>query len=146
MGGKTAARVDFYILPDARPGGRERLACGVAEKAWRHGYRVYVRAADSSEAARLDTLMWTFRDGSFVPHAMTATADARDPIVIGSSDDPPPSGCDMLVNLDPGQPPAMEEWSRIAELSNQQDEHIQAAREKFRWYRSQGIEPGTIRL
>src|SRR3569832_2056639 len=61
-------RVDFYILPDASTDGRERLACRLADKAYRLGHEVYIHARDRQHAARLDELLWTFRAGSFVPH------------------------------------------------------------------------------
>src|SRR3569833_3290107 len=61
-------RVDFYILPDATTDGRERLACRLADKAYRLGHEVYIHARDRQHAARLDELLWTFRAGSFVPH------------------------------------------------------------------------------
>ena len=63
------ARVDFYIL--AQPDERERqlLACKLAEKAWRPDHSVYIHTRDPADAEHLYDLLWTFRDGSFVPHA-----------------------------------------------------------------------------
>ena len=79
-------RVDFYVLPDTADGARLEFACRIAEKAYTQAHRVYVHAASAAEAARLDELLWTFRDTSFVPHALAgagiSAADAP-PVLIG---------------------------------------------------------------
>ncbi len=65
-------RVDFYVLPNVRREGRMVLACKIAEKAVTSDHRIFVHAADATQARRLDDLMWTFRDGSFLPHVIVA--------------------------------------------------------------------------
>ena len=62
-------KVDFYLLGEGADS-RERIACRLAEKAWRLGNRVYVLAPDQAAAQALDELLWTFSQGSFVPHAV----------------------------------------------------------------------------
>ena len=62
-------RVDFYILSGAGAELRERFACRLAEKAYGSGYTVLLLAEAAEQAERLDGLLWTFRQGSFVPHA-----------------------------------------------------------------------------
>jgi DNA polymerase III subunit chi len=63
-------RVDFYVLPDADPAQRPLLACKLAEKAYGQGLKVYIHTATEGEALHLDELLWTFRAGSFLPHAI----------------------------------------------------------------------------
>ncbi len=62
-------RVDFHILPVDGKIERERWACRLAAKAWKQGHRVHVHTIDETGMARMDELLWTFRDISFLPHA-----------------------------------------------------------------------------
>ncbi|MDH5455573.1 MAG: DNA polymerase III subunit chi, partial [Gammaproteobacteria bacterium] len=85
------ARVDFYVLAAADERARHMLACKLAEKAWRLENTVYIHAKDRADAERLDELLWTFRDGSFVPHGLAGRNDGTEvsPIMIGYNDQGP---------------------------------------------------------
>src|SRR3569623_3221273 len=93
-------RVDFYILPGAAPDRRESLACRQAAKAYRLGHPVYIHTQGPEQAAALDALLWTFRDGSFVPHQRVAGAANLDgvPVMIGPAEVPEQSHT-LLINL-----------------------------------------------
>ena len=63
------AQVDFYILGRADEHSRLILACKLAEKAWRLENSIHIHTMSRADAERLDELLWTFRDGSFVPQS-----------------------------------------------------------------------------
>lgn len=69
------AKVDFYILSNGDPEETLRVACRIAEKAWRQGNRVRVEADDMDALRRLDGLMWTFKQESFLPHELEGEHD-----------------------------------------------------------------------
>ncbi len=69
------ARVDFYVLQRADERSRHTLACKLAEKAYRLDNSVYIHAKTHQDAEHLNELLWTFRDGSFVPHALSGVDD-----------------------------------------------------------------------
>ncbi len=50
------------------PSGRLKLACKLAEKAYLASQTVLVWHTDAAELRTFDALLWTFNDGSFVPH------------------------------------------------------------------------------
>jgi DNA polymerase-3 subunit chi len=79
------ARVDFYLLNQAGQHSRQTFACRLAEKAYRLNNTVHIHAGSRGDADRLDELLWTFRDGSFVPHERVSGSrqDAESPITIG---------------------------------------------------------------
>lgn len=139
-------RVDFYILPDADPAGRMLFTCRLAEKIHALGHTIYIHTADESAARHLDERLWTFNDGSFVPHALCPAppADAS-PILIGWGTDTAATG-EVLINLSADVPPAFARFERVAEVANQQAEVLAASRQRFRFYKAQGIEPGTHKL
>ena len=139
-------RVDFYILADQRPNGRPLLACRLTEKAHGLGHTVYIHVDNAEEARRLDDLLWTFRDGSFVPHALyPAPAEDASPVLIGWDADSDASA-DVLINLATDVPAFFERFDRVAELVNQEPVVLQTSRQRFRVYRDSGISPETHRL
>jgi DNA polymerase-3 subunit chi len=139
------SRVDFYVLPDADEQGRRLLACKLTEKAWRLGLRVYVRAASEREAALVDDLLWTFRQGSFVPHALTTAATAEVPVWVGPAGLPPPEAVDFCINLasDDFDPAG---YQRIAEIIDQDETRRNWGRERYRHYKERGLQLETHRL
>ena len=98
-------RVDFYVLPDARPRGRQLLACRLAEKAYQQGYKAYIQTASREQAVLMDELLWTFKDIGFVPHVLASDpAGDSAPVVLGHPPLEPPAGAQMLINLDAAVP------------------------------------------
>lgn len=134
------ARVDFYILPEQGNGDRRRFACALAAKAWRSGHSVYVHAGSADSAADMDKLLWTFRDISFVPHALADSADvAQVPIAIGWEAGPR-AAADVLINLADTMPSCSSEFARIAEIVGGGGDERRQARQRYREYRDQGHE------
>lgn len=138
-------RVDFYLLPDSETGGRDGWVCRLVEKAWRQGHRVYVRTGSEAETQRLDNLLWTFRQGSFVPHQTHPGADPETPILVGHG--PAPDGFrDVLVNLGAEVPEDYPEFQRVAEVIDADEARRAAGRVRFRHYRDAGYPLETHKL
>lgn len=136
-------RIDFYILADARPNAVELFACRLIEKAFDQGHRIFVRSADDKQAALLDQLLWSFRDGSFLPHAPLPQATDADPIVIGAGHGLPAER-DLVVNLAADAPEQWQSFKRLAEVVG--PAHLNAARARYRLYRDAGIKPHYHKL
>lgn len=133
-------RVDFYVLP-AGSGNEavERTACRIAEKAFRAGHGVYLHVPDTEAEARIDELLWTFRAGSFVPHARWpegAGAPERPPVLVGAAEPPPEP--EVLINLAPEVPAFFSRFLRVAELVGGDEASRARARARWRWYRDRG--------
>ena len=141
------ARVDFYILAQPDERARHMLACKLAEKAWRLDNSVYIHAGSRSDAEQLDTLMWTFRDGSFVPHGLAGRNDGTEesPIMIGSGDDTV-KACDLLINLCDEIPAFAEGFPRVAELVTSDENCRLLSRKRYAAYRDGGHELNTHKL
>lgn len=143
-------RVDFYVLDDGAEQARERFACRLVEKAWRLKHKIYLHARSAEEAERLDQLLWTFSDRSFVPHVLDTPELAPElaaatPIRIGTGDE---AGfeAELLVNLDAEVPLFFSRFERVAEIVGGDDEHRAAARERFRFYRDRGYAMETHKI
>ena len=141
-----APRIDFYVLPGQESKGRLLLACRLAEKAYGLGHRVYLHAASPEQARQLDDLLWTFRQGSFVPHTLCPPVEGdASPVSIGS-DETPAAAAEVLINLSDTVPAFFEHYQRVAELVDQQPSVLTKSRERFRFYRDRGYEPISLRL
>ncbi|WP_418212000.1 DNA polymerase III subunit chi [Aquisalimonas sp. APHAB1-3] len=134
-------QVDFHILDSDDARARLVYACRLTDKARERGHRVFLRVADDSTAKTLDELLWTFRDRSFIPHAIDGPGAPDEPVLIGTDDAPSRGEGDLLVNLanSPVATPGV--FQRIVEIGDNDPDVRQSARQRFRWYREQGIEP-----
>ncbi len=133
------ARVDFYVLAQAGEPFRHAFACRLAEKAYRLDNTVHIHANSHADARRLDELLWTYRDGSFVPHHLLGTerVDLPSPVTIGY-DELAVESCDLLINLCDEVPAFAEGFPRVAELVTSDDDCRQRSRQRFKHYRDQG--------
>jgi DNA polymerase-3 subunit chi len=129
------SRIDFYILGDAGEAARHVFACKLAEKAYRLKNSVHIRTADISLASRMDELLWTFRDGSFVPHEIASAGKTPEaPVTIGEVG----SKGDRLINLADDMPADIGAFARIAEIVSSDEDSKQRSRKRFAEYREQG--------
>jgi DNA polymerase-3 subunit chi len=140
-------RIDFYVLATADTRSRCVMACRLVEKAYQQGHRVYLRTASLEEAELLDDLLWTFRQGSFVPHELASTVEMDDepPVLIGHTD-PPSFMSDVLINLAAGVPSGFEGFERLAEIIDQDENRRHAGRVRYKDYKDAGFLPETHQL
>jgi DNA polymerase III subunit chi len=133
------SRVDFYLLKQSGPVPRQSFACRLAEKAYRLEHTVHIHAGTPADAERIDELLWTFRDGSFVPHDLISPGNAETvaPVTIGY-DPTNVEGRDLLINLADEVPACAEAFSRVAELVTADEDCKQQSRLRFIEYRDRG--------
>jgi DNA polymerase-3 subunit chi len=137
-------RVDFYILEESSATARLKLACRLAEKAYLAAQTALVWHTDTEELKAFDELLWTFMDGSFVPHEMlTAKASSDDSPVLLSAGIAPPADFDVIINLAPDIPGCLSKTRRIAEIIDGDDARRRAGRARFKAYRDLGIQPAS---
>jgi len=137
-------RVDFYVSEAAGVEARLRLACRIAEKAYLANQRVVVWCDDAALLPKVDDLLWTFGDGTFVPHdTVTADGAACEAPVALTTGPLPAEHADVLINLGNTVPACFEKFARVAEFLDARPEVRSAGRERFKVYRGKAIEPQT---
>ncbi len=137
-------RVDFYVLAGPQTTARLAFVCRLAEKAYRLDHRVHVQAGSPAEAAQLDDLLWTFRQGSFVPHELVQPGSSvRAPVTIGHAE---PPEADVLINLTDDIPPFAGRFARVVEIVDESEDGRRLARERYRGYQKLGCETVTHRI
>jgi len=147
-------QVDFYILGADSNDSRLRLACRITEKAVQSRQHVFVHSASQADARKLDELLWTFSQGSFIPHVIVSErleAPPVEPVIIGidapETEDDATSrlgeNWDLLINLAPGVPAFFSRYARVAEVVDSDPSRREAGRERYRFYRDRGYELKT---
>ena len=121
-------------------------SCRLLRKAYRRGLKVVV-CGEPERLGRLDTLLWTFEQLEFVPHARLrsgerpdATLLAHTPIWLADAGAPWPRA-DVAVNL--GEQPIgePERFDRIVEIVGAEAADRQAGRARWRHYTTLGLTP-----
>lgn len=138
-------RVDFYVMEGAAAAARLKVACRLAEKAYLASQRTLIWHTDRAELEALDELLWTFADGSFVPHEWLTSNQAEAPVLL-SAGSPPAAVFDFVINLAADPPPFLPLARRIAEIIDGDEGRRRAGRARFKAYRELGIQPATHTL
>ncbi len=117
-------------------------ACRLLRKAYLKGARVLV-LVDEAERAALDAALWTSVVGEFLPHSGPNDAphvQARSPIHL-ASDASSHNGATVLVNLRAEMPQGHDRFARVIEVVTNDERDRSDARERWKRYKSLGIEP-----
>jgi DNA polymerase-3 subunit chi len=142
----AATRVDFYILAASKPASRLQFACRLTAKAYSLNNRVYAHASSPAEAEQLDKLLWTFKQGSFIPHEALGENEAeRAPVRIGTPDRFENEG-ELLINLTDTAPDFATNYTRVVEIVDGQEASRLSGRTRFKQYRTMGLEPVTHQI
>ena len=136
-------RVDFYILKDANVAACALFTCRLTEKAVQQGHQVYINTESAAQLMQLDDLLWTFRAGSFLPHAVDNGEDHSESPVLLAHDREPRDSHDVLVNLSSEVPPFFSRFNRVVELAGGNDAQRTEARNRYRYYKDRGYTLNT---
>ena len=95
------------------------------------------------DCEKLDALLWTFRDRSFIPHEISPVPIADCPVTISSEKSPEMTSghTDMLVNASDQLVENFKQFQRIAEIIDSHPDSVVAGRERYRFYRENGLDP-----
>ena len=144
-------QVDFYIIAEDSGNSRLLLACRLTEKAYNLKHHIYIHTSSASHCEQMDDLLWTFKQNSFVPHAVAADiaiAAATAPVLLGWQPEniDQLSQHDVLINLAESIPGFFTRFNRVIELVDQNEHVLKQSRLRFRQYREQGYEPASHKL
>ncbi len=139
--------VKFYVLENGSESARRNFACRLAEKLYRGRNAVHILTRDASQDSEIDELLWTFRDGSFVPHDVIAPGQPLGdaPVTIGVK---APTGqtSPVVINLGDKMPEPEPGWSCIAEIVSNDEASRQESRRRYARYRELGHTLETHKL
>lgn len=136
--------IDFYVLEGAAPGKREQFACRLVEKAHGLGHDIFIHVDNEAAARRIDDLLWTFKEDSFIPHGIAGQEDTAK-VLIGHGEEPSDTP-HLLINLTQEVPGFFSRFERVAEVLDDAEDTRQAGRDRFRFYRERGYSLRTHKL
>ena len=120
------------------PGQRLNVAARLADKAFQRGHRIFINAADETQANELDELLWSFRPASFIPHGLLGREHC-DTIAIGWGQEPENHN-DLLINLQLEIPSFFSRFQRVAEVVTQEPDSLVALRQSWKFYKERGYQ------
>jgi DNA polymerase-3 subunit chi len=128
-------RVDFYVLKSSTAKQRWTFACRLTEKAYLRDLKVVLLGDTLAEIEAIDALLWTFSEGSFVPHDIHRGRPSGASAVQLTQDLDSVGSADLLVNVSTSLPARLDKFARVAEIIDADDERRRLGRERFKAYR-----------
>jgi len=121
--------------------GRDLLVyiCRLVEKGYKQGSKpIYIHFDSENEAKEFDSLLWTFRQESFVPHTILGNPEQeKTPVIIGW-DSNQIETAEALINVSQEIPRASKSTSKIHEIVGNDENKKNKAREKWKAYKANG--------
>lgn len=130
------SNVNFYLLSTSNQEDVYRVLCRLVDKAHQQQQQAYIHTNSLEEAQRIDDLLWTFRDISFIPHQIGEATLSQLPvtITIGTAE-PKHATYAILFNLTPEVPHFFPQFSRIIEMVSEEKIYKTQARKKYKVYK-----------
>ena len=136
---RTLTSIDFYFNADDRLA----VACRLAVKAYAHRKKLLIFAPQRDLASRVDRMLWTWQQLSFIPHCMADDPLAvHTPVLIMAGSANPP-GCEVLLNLASECPPFFERYARLLEVVGADEEERSRGRGRYKFYKERGYPIGN---
>lgn len=124
------AEVLFYHL-EVRP--LESVLPQLLEKTLERGWRAVIESGSRERAEVLDSLLWTYRDDSFLPHGLAGEpSDPHQPILLTTETDNP-NGAVVRFFVDRAVPQSADGYRRIVYMFSGHDpDAVTEARQAWR--------------
>ncbi|MBV9576443.1 MAG: DNA polymerase III subunit chi [Gammaproteobacteria bacterium] len=141
-------KIDFYILTTTKKQIAMLFACSLIEKTYQAKQKAYIHLPTQEEAVRMDALLWTYRDNSFLPHMLFDAANpSPPPIQIGYTEELHLETQQMqLFNLSSTIPVFYQQFHHLIEIVFADPIVQQSARERYKQYRDLGHALNTIKI
>ncbi|MGB8840118.1 MAG: DNA polymerase III subunit chi [Aliidongia sp.] len=109
------------------------------ERAFGAGHRILLKAPDVIETERLNRLLWTYGEGSFLPHGSAVDGRAEEQPIYLTCEDDNPNGATLGCQCGGAELAVVERFGRVLDLFEGSDEQaVAAARERWRRYTAAG--------
>src|SRR5258708_29535447 len=137
MSTPDATEVWFYHLERT---GLEQALPELLEKTLQRGWKAVVRAREGGRVAHLDTVLWTYRDDSFLPHAPDdEPGAARQPILLTTGFENPNEAAALFL-VDGAEPGELSGYARCVVLFDGADDaQLAVARAQWSAVKATGV-------
>lgn len=112
---------------------------GLLERSVARGWRAVVQAGSEERRNALDSVLWTFRDDSFLAHGLDTDAEAENQPILLTTGTGNGNAAQIRFVLDGAEPPDLAGYERGVVLFDGHDEsQLAAARNQWRVFREAG--------
>jgi DNA polymerase-3 subunit chi len=119
----------------------ERVLPSLIEKTLERGWRAVVQAGSEERVEALDTLLWTYREDSFLPHGTRRDGSADAQPVFLTTGEENPNGAQVRFLVDGAEGGDLSGYARVVYLFDGRDAAAVAlAREQWKAAREAGGE------
>lgn len=133
----SETEVFFYHL-ESRP--LERVLPALLERSLERGWRAAVQASSRDRVEALNTLLWTYRDDSFLPHGADGDGAPDAQPVYLTDTDANPNGAVVRFLVDGARLDAMDGYARVVHIFDGHDgDAVARAREAWSAAKDQGF-------
>ncbi len=142
------SNVSFYVLESASINDLYKTVIRLSIKAYEAENQVLIYSNHENVLAKIDDLLWTYSNTSFIPHVLIKSneeVEDIDPIILANFEPTLPKK-DILIQLADDPIPSFQGYDRIIEILYNDPEYLAKGRERFKFYRRNGIEPKTIKI
>jgi DNA polymerase-3 subunit chi len=134
-------KVNFYIIEAASNTKSLHFACQLVEKLYQENRQISIYTDSLTDTERLDALLWTYRDDSFIPHEIT-----NDTTIMAGVTNPNKPDPNTLLNISRTLPANYLNYHDIIEIVFPDPVVQQLARDRYKQYRDQGCELTTHKI
>jgi DNA polymerase III subunit chi len=92
----------------------EEILPGLVEKSLQRGWRAAIKTDTAERSDALDTLLWTYDDQSFLPHAQLGDGEAAGQPVLITVEEGNPNSANIFFYVGGAQP---SDWAALNELA-----------------------------
>jgi DNA polymerase III subunit chi len=111
----------------------ERVLPNLVERTLERGWRAVVQAGSEERVEALDTLLWTYREESFLPHGTRRDGNSAAQPVYLTSNEENPNGAGVRFMVDGAETAELSGYDRVVYLFDGRDEAAVAkAREQWK--------------
>lgn len=104
----------------------EDVLPGLIEKTLERGWRALIRTDSAERAETIDTLLWTYDDQSFLPHAQAGDGDAARQKVLITVEEANSNGANVLFLVGGASADwsALSDFTRVVTMFDGRDAHM----------------------
>jgi DNA polymerase IIIc chi subunit len=138
-----AANIVFIVLNSAV---KSRIVCDLAEKCYLNDRRIVVFSESDEECRKFDSLLWTWKQQSFVPHKYIEklSEPQQEPIVITSQIESN-ANFDTVLMIDPLPVETVVMFQEAIDFAEKYDSQgIELSRKRYKIYKEHNLNIDTL--
>lgn len=133
--------IGFYQVRDPMPSTTDKTLAHLLEKVVSSGHRVLVVCPNAQRAERIDDMLWTYKEESFLPHGLESDGVhlEKQPILVTTKPENA-NGADVLVTVSGAQGGSAHDYTRAIDIFEGHENQVAKARERWKLYKDAGFE------